>query len=228
MSRIEISILRNSTGEKIKSEDDLRDLIKNVIIITGISVAPADIVVSACWKIMDHFSSFTRANFMEAFELNEAGIYAKRVEHFNAFLPAYMSEVLNCYRGLKNRAELEYKRALAAQTPEPVVESGEDCFKSLKKCFDENENELPRFWNWQKVFLYLEEVGEIALTLDEKNKIYSVVKNRVAEQKKLATDLSELKSFDQLLRSENLVKEARKYCVQEYFKKFSVNDSKAK
>lgn len=221
MTKIDVAILQSNNANRFLDEDDFRVSVGQVIVMVGISVAPADIIISACWKIMDHFSSFTRANFMEAFELNEAGIYAKRVEHFNAFLPGYMSEVLNYYRGLKNRAELEYKRALAAQTPEPVVESGEDCFKSLKKCFDENENELPRFWNWQKVFLYLEEVGEIALTLDEKNKIYSVVKNRVAEQKKLATDLSELKSFDQLLRSENLVKEARKYCVQEYFKKFS-------
>jgi len=218
MTKIDIACLQANNGDKMKNEDEFRLVVGQVIVLVGISVAPADIIVSACWKIMEHFSSFTRANFMEAFEFNEAGVYARRVEHFNSFLPAYMSEVLNNYRGLKNRAELEYKRALAAQIPEPTPESGEDCFKSLKSYYENNNKVLPKFWNWAKVFLYLEEAGEIVLTLAEKESVYKLVKNRIAEDKKQATDLGELKSFDQLLRGENLVKESRKYCVQEYFK----------
>lgn len=215
-SRVELRILSNCNGAKIETKNDFRLLIGKVIVITGITQAPADEVVNTCWNIMDHFSSFTAANFLEAFEFNEALVYDKRVEHFNSFLPAYMSEVLHKYRNLKNRAEIEWKKALLAATPKPRVETGEECFKSLEKHYLENK-ELPRFWDWSKVFIYLEEAGEIKLSIEEKKKIAASIQAKINTQKSQARDLAEMRDIEALLNGENLVKEARKQCVFTFF-----------
>ncbi len=216
MSKNEVLILKSNLGEKINSVNDLANCILQVLPLVGIKEAPDKLTIENCWIVFDHFSSFKKQNFIQAFQFNEAMVYEKRHEHFNTFLPAYMSEVLHSYRSMKSRAEIEYKRALASNVVQPPTESGEDCFKSLKKLYSET-NQLPRFWNWSKVYLHLEDVGEINLTIEQKKKIIEDVKTEIELKKKRASDLDELKSINELLNQTNLINEARKICVKQYF-----------
>lgn len=213
----EVSILKADTGKPIETADDLIMLIGKVIAFTGIKQLPDDIVIAMCWKVMDHFKSFTKSNFIQAFEFNEAGIYEKRVEHFNAFLPAYMSEVLNNYRSMRNKAQSDYKKQLKAMEVEPESMTPEQSYNGLLSYIKEN-NSMPRFWDWNKVFIFMEEASLIEMTLEEKNMIFAKVKAEIEAKKKNATDLDELKELNLQLSTKNLVTECRRISVVNYLK----------
>ena len=210
-------ILESDNGFKIENINDLSMLVKTVCSFVGIKDLPDMVALSACWKTLDHFKSFTKSNFIQAFEFNEAGIYEKRVEHFNAFLPAYMSEVLNNYRSMRNKAQSDYKKQLKAMEVEPESMTPEQSYYGLIKYIKENK-QPPRFWDWNKVFIFMEEASLIEMTLEEKNKLFAKVKAEIEAKKKHATDLDELKELNLQLSIKNLVTECRRISVINYLK----------
>lgn len=216
LTKVDIEIIKASVSKKFENEDEFRISTGMVIAIVGIKEVPSDFIISECWKIFDHFKSFSIEDYLNAFRFNEMQLSEKKEEHFNSFSPAYMASVLNNYRSIKNKAITDYKLQLAAIAPQPQPEIGEDLTKALKKHYSEH-GVLPRFWNWDKVYLYLEETKEIDLTIDEKNKIIEDIKANIEIKKKHASDLSELKDISLLLNKNSLIAEARKICVQNYF-----------
>lgn len=212
LSKAEVMILEADNGLKIEHINDLSLLVKTVCSFVGIKELPDMIVLSACWKTLDHFRSFTKNNFIQAFEFNEAGIYENRSQHYNAFLPAYMSDVLNNYRSIRNKAQSDYKKQLKALEPEPEPTTPEQCYNGLIE-FVKEHGEPPRFWDWNKSFQFMEESGLIQMTLEEKNQLFSKVKADIEKMKSVATDLRELIEINKQLAGDNLIKECRRIAV---------------
>ena len=218
LSRAEVAILKADVGDKIEDIEDLFSLIKIVSSFAGIKELPDNVIKIACWKTLDHFRSFTKQNFIQAFEYNEAGVYETRVQHFNAFLPAYMSEVLNNYRSMRNRAQSEYKKQLKALEPPPEPITAEQSFNGLNDYVTQNK-ELPKFWDWNKSFIHMEDVGMIKITLAEKIELKEKVENELNAKKQFAANKDELKDIVRLLESDSIVTECRKRVITNYFKK---------
>jgi len=212
LSRTDISILKSDEGEKIENGNDLKQLILVVCGLVGIKEMPDGITIKNCWDALDHFKSFTKDNFLEAFKFNEAGVYETRAQHYNSFLPAYMSEVLNNYRSMRNKAQSDYKKQLKALEPEPESMTPEESYNGLIKYFEENKTP-PRFWDWNKVFVFMEEASIIQMTIAEKNLLFAKVKNDVELLKSTATDSDQLKEINKQLLANNLVTECRRIAV---------------
>lgn len=154
---------------------------------------------------------------MEAFEFNEAGVYGKRVEHFNAFLPAYMSEVLNKYRSMKNKVEFEIKKAEYANRPVAPPMSEEESYTGLMKYIEEKKA-VPKFWDWNKAFLYMDENKIISTSVPERYKIRDRVLKELEVECTTAADLNDLKAIRRRITGDLLVTECRKICVTDYLK----------
>jgi hypothetical protein len=213
---MEISILNNSNGKKIESEDQLRELIGKVLTITGIKQAPDDIIISACWKMFDHFQTFTPANFMEAFELNEAMVYETRIDHFNSFLPNYMCSVLNCYRSLKNEAIATFKRLQRSKVVFVLQSTPKENYDVFLNYIKEN-GKPPKFWDWAKIYSFMDDEKIIIKTPAEKKAIMEIIKAQINAAKKNAVDLAEKKAIELELNTDNIILLCKKKIVLDYF-----------
>jgi len=154
---------------------------------------------------------------MEAFEFNEAMVYETRIEHYNSFLPNYMCSVLNKYREIRNQAIVNFKRLERSKKIETTQSTPKENYQAFVAYVKENKS-TPKFWDWAKIYFYMDDENIIIKTPAEKKAMMEIIKAQINAAKKNAVDLAEMKSIELDLNPDNIILLCKKQIVLEHFK----------
>ena len=102
------------------SEQEFRELIAQAAVVNGIKSLPSDIEVTLLYQVIDTaYRSTSVKDWQNAFLYNAIGKDFERVDAFNLFSVAFMSDVFKRYQEYKSKVWRELNKALILPEPEP-------------------------------------------------------------------------------------------------------------
>lgn len=161
-----------------------------------------------------------------ACELNLHSKLFTKVEHFGRITADFISSVLHCYSEERKATMLKEKnKQVNAKSPD--LEYGYTPIAMWESAveFVKTTNELPKQWNWNNAYQYLDESGKLEyLTLEEKKRIKELMTTQVqAEQNKTMRSAGDMISYRKAKGAEleELIKnECKKYVVLNHLKQY--------
>lgn len=146
--------------------------------------------------VLRNYSMATLTEFEYAFELNLLNQDKETfAEHFNCFDCAYIGKVMGNYYKMKSDAIQRLKMSLPKELPKHES-TDEDYYNRLLKVSKEKK-EVPNYWNWTKVYEYMNSAGIVDESIEWKTRL----KNRVIEQMRLDNEMQKLNEPDALGRA---------------------------
>jgi hypothetical protein len=164
-------------------EKDLKGLYKFLITISkfiGITEPPEqDVMILTIDHLQEHHSDFSQEEIRRAFSMATAGKLGFKFEVFNKLTPQLVSVVLNAYKRLRGNQVMEYRSRLAKEQAEKESKDKQPSeheraiLKTQKAIEYMNARSINKpFVDWGNiVFLFLEKIGCIRLTEDQKEEI---------------------------------------------------------
>jgi hypothetical protein len=102
------------------SEQEFRELIAQAAVVNGIKSLPSDIEVTLLKQVVDTAHRWASVkDWQNAFLYNAIGKDFERVDAFNLFSVAFMSDVFKRYQEYKSKVWRELNKALVLPEPEP-------------------------------------------------------------------------------------------------------------
>jgi hypothetical protein len=102
------------------SEQEFRELIAQAAVVNGIKSLPSDIEVTLLKQVVDTAYRWASVkDWQNAFLYNAIGKDFERVDAFNLFSVAFMSDVFKRYQEYKSKVWRELNKALVLPEPEP-------------------------------------------------------------------------------------------------------------
>lgn len=167
--------------------------------------------------IQTEFKAIKEHEVGKAFKMNASGKYWESVIAYQIFSPIYVGKVLTEYREWKRKEAMKVKPIEPARQLEAPKEDFAKHLEYVKKHY-EKDGVLP-IANYSGLFKWLEEKGEINLSISEKEAIFNRVKQEVEGQikhrKSMLTDWSDL-LID--LQEDSLRIRSRKEAVRDYLR----------
>lgn len=173
-------ILRSMvSGAKFKvlatdaAEANLRGLILSVCGIVGIKTLPEAIFNQIMRYVFVYNGNLTIDEMYTAFELNLAGRYKTRHEHYQNFDLSYWSSVMNDYMQVRNLAAKSKTQALNSigiSEVEHERTTPEQSYNSIIGYVRKN-NAVPKYWDFDLVYTYMERCNLISLSEELLNEI---------------------------------------------------------
>lgn len=103
------------------SEQEFRELIAQAAVVNGIKSLPSDIEVTLLYQVIDTaYRSTSVKDWQNAFLYNAIGKDFERVDAFNLFSIAFMSDVFKRYEEYKSKVWRELNKALILPEPEII------------------------------------------------------------------------------------------------------------
>ena len=118
----EMNIVDCLSAPKIRSlsEQEFRELIAQAAVVNGIKALPSDIEVTLLKQVVDTAHRWASVkDWQNAFLYNAIGKDFERVDAFNLFSVAFMSDVFKRYQEYKSKVWRELNKALILPEPEP-------------------------------------------------------------------------------------------------------------
>ena len=102
------------------NEQEFRELIAQAAVVNGIKSLPSDIEVSLLKQVVENtYMQLSVKDWQNAFLYNAIGKDFERVDAFNLFSVAFMSDVFKRYQEYKSKVWRELNKALVLPEPEP-------------------------------------------------------------------------------------------------------------
>ena len=102
------------------NEQEFRELIAQAAVVNGIKSLPSDIEVSLLKQVVENtYMQLSVKDWQNAFLYNAIGKDFERVDAFNLFSVAFMSDVFKRYQEYKAKVWRELNKALILPEPEP-------------------------------------------------------------------------------------------------------------
>jgi hypothetical protein len=102
------------------NEQEFRELIAQAAVVNGIKSLPSDIEVSLLKQVVENtYMQLSVKDWQNAFLYNAIGKDFERVDAFNLFSVAFMSDVFKRYQEYKSKVWRELNKALILPEPEP-------------------------------------------------------------------------------------------------------------
>ena len=102
------------------NEQEFRELIAQAAVVNGIKSLPSDIEVSLLKQVVENtYMQLSVKDWQNAFLYNAIGKDFERVDAFNLFSVAFMSDVFKRYQEYKSKIWRELNKALVLPEPEP-------------------------------------------------------------------------------------------------------------
>lgn len=164
-----------------------------------------------------------------ACELNLHNKLFTKVEHFGRITADFISSVLHCYSEERKTTILKDKsKQVNVKSPDLAYGYTPIAMWESAVEFVETTNELPKQWNWNNAYQYLDESGQLDyLTLEEKKRIKEIVKGQVladqAKDMKIAGDFIAYRKIKGEALEEQIRIACRKYIVLEHLKTYLKN-----
>lgn len=191
-----------------------------IMTIAGIKEPPDDLSKAILWSYAKNYlQGFTLEDIKTAFVMNAAGELPKRIEPYGLLDINFISQVMNQYLELKQKALLRARTLL----PEPkvAVQTPEEAYAGLVAYCRKNGS-MPQYWAWSLVYEYMDEGLMIELTLEQKKALFQSVIGKM--QDRLEADiyaarvgLGEVKER-QFTMNEDAKAECRKQMVIKFLK----------
>ena len=118
----EMNLVDCLSAPKIRSlsEQEFRELIAQAAVVNGIKSLPSDIEVTLLKQVVDTAHRWASVkDWQNAFLYNAIGKDFERVDAFNLFSVAFMSDVFKRYQEYKSKVWRELNKALILPEPEP-------------------------------------------------------------------------------------------------------------
>ena len=118
----EMNLVDCLSAPKIRSlsEQEFRELIAQAAVVNGIKSLPSDIEVTLLKQVVDTAHRWASIkDWQNAFLYNAIGKDFERVDAFNLFSVAFMSDVFKRYQEYKSKVWRELNKALILPEPEP-------------------------------------------------------------------------------------------------------------
>ena len=118
----EMNLVDCLSAPKIRSlsEQEFRELIAQAAVVNGIKALPSDIEVTLLKQVVDTAHRWASVkDWQNAFLYNAIGKDFERVDAFNLFSVAFMSDVFKRYEEYKSKVWRELNKALILPEPEP-------------------------------------------------------------------------------------------------------------
>ena len=118
----EMNLVDCLSAPKIRSlsEQEFRELIAQAAVVNGIKSLPSDIEVTLLKQVVDTAHRWASVkDWQNAFLYNAIGKDFERVDAFNLFSVAFMSDVFKRYQEYKSKVWRELNKALVLPEPEP-------------------------------------------------------------------------------------------------------------
>lgn len=207
------------------AQNKFRQLVERCVVICSIKAEPDEYTLGLLWNYASRELSLCTFKEIEtAVIFNQSNQYDKRVDHFQVFDLAFLSQVMENWFILKNKTRNKIAGLLPAKEIKPS-ETPKDRYDGLVKFYKE-KSEFPAFWPWEEVFFFMEGSGLITDSVEEKNLLFAQVNDRMkdelVEEKLKTVDQIERNRLDLGLR-ERVILECRKLTVQKWIKQ--LNDS---
>jgi hypothetical protein len=239
LSPVDAKIVSTSTCELIRMIDPdevdqkIKDAIAMIGVMTGIKEPPQEMEANVLIMIIkSNYAYLTIEEMVNAFVLNMTGELTEfikdpkstgRIEHFHSMNASFATSVLNLYQLRKSAAfkSMTSKRLLIESEESKESESAkpEELFNGLMKFVEENE-EVPKFWDWERTFFYMEENGLITIDNEEKKKmkaeVLSELKLRQLSEFASAGSIAERAEAQKITEEKNIQFECRKRIVLLY------------
>lgn len=203
-----------------EAQNKFRQLVERCVVICSIKAEPDEYTLGLLWNYASRELSLCTFKEIEtAVIFNQSNQYDKRVDHFQVFDLAFLSQVMEQWFILKNKTRNKIAGLLPAKETKPT-ETPKDRYLGLVKYFKE-KSEFPTFWPWEEVYKYMSENDLITSTVAEKNKLFAEVDERLRDQMAVES----LKLSDQIDRNrlasghkERVILECQKITVQNHIK----------
>jgi hypothetical protein len=141
------------------SEQEFRELIAQAAVVNGIKSLPSDIEVTLLKQVVDTAHRWASVkDWQNAFLYNAIGKDFERVDAFNLFSVAFMSDVFKRYQEYKSKIWRELNKALVLPEPEPKHVEATDPLTALhedvQRWQDGNDTwvEISAPYNCQRLF----------------------------------------------------------------------------
>jgi len=131
----EMNIVDCLSAPKIRSlsEQEFRELIAQAAVVNGIKSLPSDIEVTLLKQVVDTAYRWASVkDWQNAFLYNAIGKDFERVDAFNLFSVAFMSDVFKRYQEYKSKVWRELNKALILPEPEIVRAEPTDPLTALQ------------------------------------------------------------------------------------------------
>lgn len=118
----EMNLVDCLSAPKIRSlsEQEFRELIAQAAVVNGIKALPSDIEVTLLKQVVDTAHRWASVkDWQNAFLYNAIGKDFERIDAFNLFSVAFMSDVFKRYQEYKSKVWRELNKALILPEPEP-------------------------------------------------------------------------------------------------------------
>jgi hypothetical protein len=150
-------IVKASSGPKLGdlSLNEFKHALVRPLVTSGIKGLPSEVETQLLYEqIGKYYKHITLGEFYLAFELNSLGQSWTRVEHFNLFNLAYISDVINRYLESKGKAVIQTQKLTAQQVP-PAPDNMSDIERKqiLKSILVEDEKKVKAIATGSALFL---------------------------------------------------------------------------
>lgn len=224
---MELILAHHKTGSLVQAMDnkELNEVGKMILLLARMIGIPATQIPDPSIELpiiiqflMNNYKDFTKKEIGHAFELYSSG-ELKAKEHYGQFSLPFIGSVLNEYRELRQQAFINKKSKAThlLQEDNRTEEQKEiDTWMFLLKWMLDIDM-IPPAYDWGRCFNYLESLGKINLTKEEKLQIKEEVIERINQE---AKNSSSLEKYKQALRDamdeKNIIAQCRKECVTRY------------
>ena len=176
-----------------------------------------------------YYGHYTPEELFIACEMNHYGQFDQRIDHFGKFTIDYLASCVHQFNESKKKAVLKEK---TIATPAPKTE---DFYRERKQIHDlhrdkaywdvmvnfvKEQGYIPLYWDWDKVYHYLFESGQLTEYTPEKmqaiyDKTRASVKSGVAREKMGTATIGQLLSAERSGEDTRIKGECRKFVVCE-------------
>lgn len=181
---------------KSEQEKKIREVLAYCSVVYGIKNPPDDTSINI---ILDYFRRYypniTIEEVKIAFDINLQRGDENKPQHFQTITLDFIIANIKYFLIKKTDAINALKMATPKELPKPES-TDEDYYNRLIKVAEEKK-EVPHYWNWTKVYNYMNASGLVTESLEWKNELKSVV----MEQIKIDNEMSKMDTPDAIGRA---------------------------
>jgi hypothetical protein len=227
------------TTKKIKSYDaeDMKALYQTILTLCkliGVTEAPdQDVMILLIDHLKEHHMDFSREEIVRAFSLATAGKLGFDFVHYNRVTPQIISHVLNKYKQKLNKDIIEFRKVEKKELPEKRISKEErikinvDTSVTMYEEYivrkDSNNGHIEVYDLMGITFKFLEGIGVINISNDEKQKIKNKALEEVIKRAKLRNNEFDKNAVKRLLEEvtegkyNEVISESRRMALKIFF-----------
>ena len=182
--------------EIVKSIDSaqakFRSLLLRCVVACSIKEHPDEYTISLLWNYVSRdLSTCTFKEIETAVVYNATGRLEKRIEHFQVFDLAFLSQIMDQWFILKSQTRQKIAGLLPKEN-QIHIESPEQRYQGLLNFINKNQS-FPEFWSWNEVYSYMDSEGLIKDSNTEKKVMFTEIETKM--RVKMELEMMEIRDF---------------------------------